>query len=84
MTSSSQFILLTGQPGVGKTTFIKQLVANLKTQSNRVHLSGFYTGELRDASKTRVGFAAVSVNASEQRCTLSSLKKNIIGSERLR
>lgn len=75
MSIASSFILLTGQPGVGKTTLIKQLVDDFKRSRSRVQLAGFYTEELRDSSHIRVGFEAVSVNSSEQqRCILANLK----------
>jgi nucleoside-triphosphatase len=45
-------ILLTGQPGVGKTTAIKTIVSYLKPG----RVSGFWTTEIRQAGK-RVGFA---------------------------
>ena len=43
--------LLTGTPGVGKTTLIRKLVARLPTQS----MAGFYTREIRSGKK-RCGF----------------------------
>jgi nucleoside-triphosphatase len=50
-------LLLTGQPGIGKTTLIRKLANNLKD----VPLSGFYTTEIRDAG-IRKGFALRSFN----------------------
>lgn len=44
-------LLLTGKPGVGKTTLIKQIINNL----DRKKLQGFYTQEVR-ISGSRVGF----------------------------
>jgi len=39
--SRKKNILITGQPGIGKTTFIKKLAEELKV----LHPSGFYTTE---------------------------------------
>jgi len=43
-------VLLTGKPGVGKTTLLKKLIAGLS-----VHIGGFYTEEIRSGG-SRVGF----------------------------
>ena len=45
-------IVLTGEPGIGKTTLIKKLVGALKDK-----VIGFWTEEVRDAkTKKRIGF----------------------------
>ncbi len=54
-------ILLTGRPGVGKTTVIKRTLALL----DRPRASGFYTGELR-GSRGRLGFEAVTLDGRKQ------------------
>lgn len=48
-------LLITGRPGVGKTTLIKRLVASLPGR-----LGGFYTEELREGGR-RVGFRLVTL-----------------------
>jgi hypothetical protein len=48
-------ILLTGQPGVGKTTVIKQSVSRLGDKAG-----GFYTREVRERGR-RVGFEIVTL-----------------------
>jgi nucleoside-triphosphatase len=63
--SSAKNILLTGQPGCGKTTVILRLV---KLTSD-LRLAGFYTEELREGGQ-RVGFEAVGLS-SEFRCVLA-------------
>lgn len=45
-------ILITGLPGVGKTTLIRALAERLTTHQP----AGFYTEEIRDAQGTREGF----------------------------
>uniref|UniRef100_A0A1B0DLU9 Uncharacterized protein n=1 Tax=Phlebotomus papatasi TaxID=29031 RepID=A0A1B0DLU9_PHLPP len=47
-------ILITGVPGVGKTTIFKKIADDLKTY--KVPLTGFYTEEVRNGLGGRVGF----------------------------
>ncbi len=49
-------ILITGPPGVGKTTLIASLVDQLPGQA-----AGFYTREIRAAAERRTGFEIVSL-----------------------
>ena len=51
-------ILLTGHPGSGKTTTVREIVKRLK---GRVPMSGFFTEELREAGR-RVGFQGVTLD----------------------
>jgi nucleoside-triphosphatase len=60
----SRHILLTGRPGIGKTTVIERLAALLQGRA----LAGFCTRELRE-NRTRVGFEAVTF--SGRACTLA-------------
>ena len=50
-------ILITGKPGVGKTTLIQKIV-------EKVDLScqGFYTREIRDHQENRIGFEIVTLD----------------------
>jgi nucleoside-triphosphatase len=50
-------ILITGLPGVGKTTLIRELAKHLADQ----HPAGFYTEEIRNARGTREGFQLVTL-----------------------
>jgi len=52
-------ILLTGLPGCGKTTVIRQVVDRLA----HVRLAGFYTQEIRECGR-RIGFEAVGLCGS--------------------
>ena len=56
----SQFILITGMPGVGKTTIIKKLLNELKTKCK-----GFYTEEKRNPNNTRIGFNVTTTDGEE-------------------
>jgi len=49
--------LLTGKPGIGKTTTIKALIERIGVE----HCGGFYTEEIR-VQETRVGFRLVTVD----------------------
>ena len=50
-------ILITGLPGVGKTTLIRELAKRLA----EYHPAGFYTEEIRNKQGTREGFRLVTL-----------------------
>ena len=52
-------ILLTGHPGVGKTTMLKGIIGRFA----HLAMSGFYTEEIREKG-IRLGFKAVAMNGS--------------------
>ncbi len=55
-----EWILVTGQPGSGKTTAVKKLVDFLHSRGQRC--KGFYTDEVLDPkTKSRIGFDVVTV-----------------------
>jgi nucleoside-triphosphatase len=51
-------MLITGKPGVGKTTLVERLVEELR---GSLRLAGFTTTEVRDTAGERVGFDIVAV-----------------------
>ncbi len=51
-------ILLTGNPGVGKTTIIKRVVSGLKNKG------GFFTEEIKEEGK-RIGFRIVTIDGKQ-------------------
>lgn len=53
-------LLLTGMPGVGKTTLIRRIAAGL----SRCRLGGFYTEEIREAGQ-RQGFRLITFDHEE-------------------
>ena len=56
----THWVLVTGQPGCGKTTACKKLLNHLEKAG--VACKGFYTEEVRDsASKSRIGFDIVTI-----------------------
>lgn len=57
-----RFVLLTGRPGVGKTTAVGRAVRQL--QEDGVDVLGFWTEEVRDNDGRRTGFDIVRVDGS--------------------
>ena len=53
-------ILITGNPGVGKTTLIRDIISKLN-----ISAGGFYTAEVRDDSGKRWGFKIIALNGRE-------------------
>lgn len=51
-------ILLTGNPGVGKTTIVKRVISDLKNKG------GFFTEEMKEGGK-RIGFKIVTINGKK-------------------
>ena len=67
-------LLLTGPPGVGKTSLVKYLSEQLD------NCAGFYTEEIRDAgSKKRTGFDIVSLGGSHLRASLARVNTPVKG-----
>ncbi|KAF9790088.1 hypothetical protein SFRURICE_002453 [Spodoptera frugiperda] len=59
-----KYFILTGEPGVGKTTLTKKLVADIAGKG--VKTSGFYTEEVR-YDRTREGFDVVGLDGARGR-----------------
>ena len=53
-------ILITGNPGVGKTTLIQNIISKLN-----ISAGGFYTAEVRDENGKRWGFKIISLDGRE-------------------
>ncbi len=53
-------ILITGNPGVGKTTLIKRIISRLNLSAG-----GFYTSEIRNSEGKRWGFKITSLDGKE-------------------
>lgn len=67
-------ILVTGPPGVGKTTLIRKVCERLAVDGCR--LTGFYTAEQRDAKGYRMGFEVVKCPEDGTRGRLASVGGN--------
>jgi nucleoside-triphosphatase len=61
MTTAPPHLLITGTPGVGKTTVLRKLVERLGT----ANLAGFYTEEIRNHGERR-GFRLVTFDGAER------------------
>ncbi|KZC10051.1 Cancer-related nucleoside-triphosphatase like protein [Dufourea novaeangliae] len=73
-------VLLTGPPGIGKSTICKEIISNLKEQTHKV--DGFYTEEVRNDIGNRIGFDVVPINSSGRKLTLARVKDVIDPSQR--
>lgn len=63
-------ILLTGKPGIGKTTIVKKIVEKFKDRAG-----GFYTEEIREKDR-RVGFKIKNINGEEGILSHIDIKSN--------
>ncbi len=55
-------LLLTGKPGVGKTTLIERVAERLR---GRLRLAGFTTAEMRNSAGQRLGFRIVTLDGRQ-------------------
>lgn len=67
----SKRILLTGRPGVGKTTALTRVVEDLRGRS--VPIAGFYTKEVREGGR-RLGFDLVDFEGGQQAMARSGME----------
>lgn len=70
MAASGKCVLITGSPGVGKTTLVIRVLESLRASFPNLKVQGFFTRELRQGDE-RVGFEVVTV--SGQRAPLASI-----------
>ncbi|XP_076379044.1 cancer-related nucleoside-triphosphatase homolog isoform X2 [Megalopta genalis] len=73
-------VLLTGPPGIGKTTICKKITSILTERAYKI--DGFYTEEERNQNGTRTGFDIVLVNNSQKKSTLAKAEDVINQSKR--
>lgn len=60
----ASFILLTGQPGCGKTTLLRKVVEELRSRPGKLEVKGFYTEDVTDQRNQRIGFDFVTLDGS--------------------
>ncbi|XP_002521720.2 cancer-related nucleoside-triphosphatase [Ricinus communis] len=61
MAAPGKCLLVSGPPGVGKTTLIMRVFESLKISYPNLKIQGFYTSEIREGSE-RVGFEVVTLD----------------------
>ncbi|KAL5099675.1 hypothetical protein RYX36_004002 [Vicia faba] len=71
MSGAGKSLLVTGPPGVGKSTLIMRVFDTLKASNPTLKIQGFYTREVRLAGE-RVGFEVVTLDG--RTCPLASSK----------
>lgn len=55
----ASFLLITGMPGCGKTTLVRNLVKELMKTQPVPRMIGFYTEEVKNSRGDRIGFDVV-------------------------
>ncbi|KNC24423.1 hypothetical protein FF38_14176 [Lucilia cuprina] len=77
MTERFGLILLTGPPGVGKTTLVRKICEDLRNK-HKIVCHGFYTEEVRNPnSRERIGFDVVTLNEKRGHLARSDNTKKI-------
>lgn len=71
--NKNKLIIITGEPGSGKTTLVKKLVEKLKSDGFNL-FQGFITEELRDTNHQRIGFDVINIK-NESRAALARTTK---------
>ncbi|XP_048128613.1 cancer-related nucleoside-triphosphatase homolog isoform X2 [Rhodamnia argentea] len=61
MAAPGKCLLVTGPPGVGKTTLVRRVFESLKASNPHLKIQGFYTREIREGAD-RVGFEVVTLD----------------------
>ena len=67
-------VLITGRPGVGKTTLVMSVVERL---GGSMHLAGFTTAEVRDPSGERTGFQMLTVGGKEIKLARAGFRSSV-------
>ncbi|KAK9109503.1 hypothetical protein Sjap_017563 [Stephania japonica] len=60
----SKCFLVTGPPGIGKTTLVMKVLDTLSSTNPNLKIHGFYSSEVREGSE-RVGFEVVTVDGKK-------------------
>jgi len=73
MEKAAKNLLITGVPGIGKSTLVKKLIPRLKA----LKPAGFYTEEIRN-SGTRVGFQLISLDGRRQNLAHVHMRSQVV------
>ncbi|XP_060652701.1 nucleoside-triphosphatase THEP1 isoform X2 [Drosophila nasuta] len=65
--------LITGQPGIGKTTLVGKIAANMRNQCT---LQGFFTDEVRENNQ-RIGFDVVTMAGKREILAREKVRGNL-------
>ncbi|KAL9240816.1 hypothetical protein vseg_014994 [Gypsophila vaccaria] len=76
---ATKCILISGPPGVGKTTLVTRFVENLRASYPNLKVQGFYTREIRQGNQ-RVGFEVITIGG--QTAPLASINNPSVQSSR--
>ncbi|KAE8664228.1 Nucleoside-triphosphatase C1orf57 isoform 2 [Hibiscus syriacus] len=72
MAGVGKCLLVTGPPGVGKTTLIMRICESLKLSNPNIKLQGFYSQEIRQGGE-RVGFEVVTLDGRRGQLASSAI-----------
>ena len=67
-------LLITGRPGVGKTTLVMNVVARLR---GSLRLAGFTTAEVRDPSGERTGFQILTLEGKQAELARAGFRSSV-------
>ena len=67
-------LLITGRPGVGKTTLVMNVVERLR---GSLRLAGFTTAEVRDPSGERTGFQILTVEGKQAELARAGFRSSV-------
>lgn len=67
-------LLVTGKPGVGKTTLVERVIEGLR---GSLRLAGFTTTEMRRADGGRVGFAVITMEGKRGELARAGLRSRV-------
>uniref|UniRef100_A0A7N2M2A0 Uncharacterized protein n=1 Tax=Quercus lobata TaxID=97700 RepID=A0A7N2M2A0_QUELO len=76
MAGPGKCFLVTGPPGVGKTTLIMRVFETLKASNPNLKVQGFYTREIRQGSE-RVGFEVVTLDGRRGPLASTTISRHV-------